>query len=236
MAKNWIVSTPASIANNLVLKPDFITLDYITFVANEKVIICTPYHTAVPIKGLDTHLRTTHRVPLKQRRITIAQFEGTPTTQTFNNLVPCKDRSTPLSYLLPPAPRFCCPHCTECKTISWEQIRKHMKGNHNISAPECTKYSPKYWTVTISNKQPHSINEEGYLAKYIAIALDSELEHNENTEWLRGCEWPIWFANKPIHLIIAAATRPSADTSKDLVLGLWNGFECVSPAETERVI
>jgi hypothetical protein len=68
------------------------------------------------------------------------------------------------------------------------------------------------------------------------VALDAELEHDENTEWLRGCEWPKWFAYKPIHIIVAAAVLPSARTSEDLVLGLWNGFECVSPAQTERLI
>lgn len=62
------------------------------------------------------------------------------------------------------------------------------------------------------------------------VALDAELEHDENTEWLRDCEWPRWFANKPIHLIVASAALPSAGTSEDLSLGLWNGFECVSPA------
>jgi hypothetical protein len=30
------------------------------------------------------------------------------------------------------------------------------------------------------------------------VALDAELEHDENTEWLRGCEWPTWFTDKPI--------------------------------------
>ncbi|EMD86838.1 hypothetical protein COCHEDRAFT_1218347 [Bipolaris maydis C5] len=68
------------------------------------------------------------------------------------------------------------------------------------------------------------------------VALDAELEHDENTEWLRGCEWPTWFAHKPIHIIVAAAALPSVRTSEDLVLGLWNGFECVSSAQTERVI
>jgi hypothetical protein len=52
------------------------------------------------------------------------------------------------------------------------------------------------------------------------VALDIELEYDENTEWLRGCEWPIWFARKLIHLIIIAAALPSAGTSEDLLLGL----------------
>jgi hypothetical protein len=52
------------------------------------------------------------------------------------------------------------------------------------------------------------------------VALEAELEHDENTEWLRGCEWPTWFTNKPIHLIVAAAALPSARTSENLSLGL----------------
>jgi hypothetical protein len=120
-----------------------------------------------------------------------------------------------------------------------------------------TKYSPKYWVVARDNSssqqeiegQPHSISEEEHLTRMEdeeeeqrfdndlkTVALDAELEHDENTEWLRGCEWPTWFTDKPIHLIVAAAALPSARTSEDLLLGLWNGFECVSPAPTERII
>jgi hypothetical protein len=37
------------------------------------------------------------------------------------------------------------------------------------------------------------LSEQGH-----AVALDDGLDHDENTEWLRGSEWPTWFANKPI--------------------------------------
>jgi hypothetical protein len=79
-------------------------------------------------------------------------------------------------------------------------------------------------------------DEQRFEDEPTVVALDAELEHDENTEWLRGCEWPAWFAHKPVHIIVAAAALPSARTSEDLVLGLWNGFECVSLAQTERVI
>jgi hypothetical protein len=78
--------------------------------------------------------------------------------------------------------------------------------------------------------------EQRFNSDLSTVALDAELEHDENTEWLRGCEWPTWFTNKPIHLIVAAAALPSVRTSENLSLGLWNGFECVSPAQTERII
>jgi len=68
------------------------------------------------------------------------------------------------------------------------------------------------------------------------IALDEELEHDENTDWLRGCGWPKWFANRPLHPITAAAVSPSFDARKDLRLGIWNGLECISPAASERVL
>jgi hypothetical protein len=38
------------------------------------------------------------------------------------------------------------------------------------------------------------------------IVLAEELEHDKNTNWLRGCEWPCWFAYKPLYLIISTAT------------------------------
>jgi hypothetical protein len=31
------------------------------------------------------------------------------------------------------------------------------------------------------------------------MSLSNELEHDENTDWLRGCGWPRWYANKPLH-------------------------------------
>lgn len=36
-----------------------------------------------------------------------------------------------------------------------------------------------------------------------------KLEHDENTDWLRGCGWPRWFAGKlSLHLIAATAQLP----------------------------
>ncbi|KAJ9634088.1 hypothetical protein H2199_009119 [Coniosporium tulheliwenetii] len=69
-----------------------------------------------------------------------------------------------------------------------------------------------------------------------SILLDEELEHDENTDWLRGCGWPTWFANRPFHLITAAARVPSLDLMRDLQMGPWNGMACVSPAASERVL
>jgi hypothetical protein len=65
------------------------------------------------------------------------------------------------------------------------------------------------------------------------VALDVELEHDKNTEWLRGCEWLTWLTYKPINLIVASVALLSASALEDLSLGLWNGFECVSPAHIE---
>lgn len=36
--------------------------------------------------------------------------------------------------------------------------------------------------------------------------LSNELEHDEKTDWLRGCGWPRWSAQKPLYLIIATST------------------------------
>jgi hypothetical protein len=120
-----------------------------------------------------------------------------------------------------------------------------------------TKYSPKYWVVDqvgssgqyYSHEEAHCTSRSKHLTRIedeedkqrfkdepTVVALDAELEHDENTEWLCSCEWPAWFAYKPIYIIVAAAALLSARTLEDLVLGLWNGFECVSLAKIERVI
>jgi hypothetical protein len=56
------------------------------------------------------------------------------------------------------------------------------------------------------------------------ICSSNELEHDENTDWLRGCGWPRWFANKPLHLIVATSRVPPA-SSEAVHLGTWNGIE-----------
>jgi hypothetical protein len=47
--------------------------------------------------------------------------------------------------------------------------------------------------------------KQRFECKSSTVSLDTELEHDENTEWLQGCKWPTEFARKPIHLIVAAA-------------------------------
>ena len=68
-----------------------------------------------------------------------------------------------------------------------------------------------------------------------SIAPDDELSHEENTEWLRGREWPSWFANKLLHLIIAVASLPPSNTAVDFPLGMWNGLEFISPTSSRRI-
>ena len=272
MAATWILSTPGSIAKQDVCNVSYrsaelafqtvqehgpVSLDYVTFVASENVIICTPCYTAVPVTGLNTHLRTCHYVPAKVRRATIARFDGVPAAKSFNDLVPCPDGSSPLSYLGPPMPGFCCPHCSEGKSINWDTMQQHTKKHHNISAPDClqdrsrykcylqswTKYSPKYWVVTQDDRSHQHQSDEGLVRtshgdcstrvedeekeeeerlddELNGAVLDGELEHDENTEWLRGCKWPAWFAHKPIYIIVAAATLPPIAILDDLKLGL----------------
>ena len=82
IAATWILLTPGSIAKQDVCNVSYqsaklafqtvqehgpVSLDYVTFVASENVIICTPCYTAVPVTGLNTHLRTCHYVPAKVR-------------------------------------------------------------------------------------------------------------------------------------------------------------------------
>jgi hypothetical protein len=94
-----------------------------------------------------------------------------------------------------------------------------------------TVYSPQYWVVNRkenSERDPptpdqHPVTEqeqllcleaeeEARLLDEQTVALDRELEHDENTEWLRGCEWPQWFLHKPLHIIVATAALPPTDT------------------------
>lgn len=126
---------------------------------------------------------------------------------------------------------------------------KYSLVYQTVTAPDCPSDVPQdaYHRAQVLGKHQNSKEEALLLIENeeeqrllseqnIALALDEELNHNKNTDWLQGCEQPIWFAHKPIHLIVVAASPPSAKTLKDFQLGLWNGFECVIPAESERVI
>jgi hypothetical protein len=69
-----------------------------------------------------------------------------------------------------------------------------------------------------------------------APALTQQLEQDENTDWLRACEWPQWFAHRPIALIVAAARLPAASHHQSFVFGNWLGVDCVSSAEDELTL
>jgi hypothetical protein len=50
------------------------------------------------------------------------------------------------------------------------------------------------------------------------MSLSNELEHDEKTDWLRGCGWLRWFAQKPLYLIIATS-RLTSSTKEAIHLG-----------------
>ena len=93
-----------------------------------------------------------------------------------------------------------------------------QKSRLRCALQSWTKYSRTYWTVArldqpstmhpdmyhgaqVSEKHLNS-EEEALILMEIeeeqrllseqrnAVALDEELDHDENTDWLRGCEWP----------------------------------------------
>lgn len=65
------------------------------------------------------------------------------------------------------------------------------------------------------------------------LALGEQLEHDENTEWLRGSQWPKWFQDRPLHLISAMATLPSGGRDTDRFIAAWNTIEWTSRAQYE---
>jgi hypothetical protein len=65
-----------------------------------------------------------------------------------------------------------------------------------------------------------------------SMFLSNELEHDEKTDWLRGCGWPRWFAHKPLHLIIATSRSPLS-TNEAIHLGTWNCRDWISCAASE---
>ncbi|KFZ25502.1 hypothetical protein V502_00026, partial [Pseudogymnoascus sp. VKM F-4520 (FW-2644)] len=68
-----------------------------------------------------------------------------------------------------------------------------------------------------------------------STAQEFEFEQDENTEWLRTSEWPQWFRNRPLHVIVAASKAPSTQVTA-YSLGNWAGEELISPASQEAVL
>ena len=66
-----------------------------------------------------------------------------------------------------------------------------------------------------------------------APALDHHIDQDEKTDWLRASEWPQWFANRPLSLIVAASMIPVSPYLEDFVMGNWGGLDCRSPVEDE---
>ena len=44
-----------------------------------------------------------------------------------------------------------------------------------------------------------------------APTLDDQLEHDQNTDWLRGCGWPTWFVGKLLMVIVSWGTGAGLD-------------------------
>ncbi|PVH90790.1 hypothetical protein DM02DRAFT_547108 [Periconia macrospinosa] len=77
--------------------------------------------------------------------------------------------------------------------------------------------------------------EERRLANEVQVnsSLPVELDHDEDTPWLRECGWARWFACRPLHVIAATSQLPSPK-HEDLYLGSWNGTEWTSFSSAER--
>jgi hypothetical protein len=78
--------------------------------------------------------------------------------------------------------------------------------------------------------------EENRLCRHAEIAIHDDLETDEDSEWLRACNWVAWFKHKPIPLLVTATMVPSPSCPSALYLGKWHGIECSSLVTTERVL
>jgi len=53
-------------------------------------------------------------------------------------------------------------------------------------------------------------------------ALNEELEHDNNTDWLRSSGWSRWFRQKPISIVVASAGSPTTRYARNIFLRRWN--------------
>ncbi|KAH6689940.1 hypothetical protein BKA61DRAFT_742747 [Leptodontidium sp. MPI-SDFR-AT-0119] len=110
-----------------------------------------------------------------------------------------------------------------------------IDGNGNFDVLECTtEANPTDEELAMMKMEVEE--EQRLVDEEVGSAEQTlELEHDENTEWLRTSEWPRWFQNRPLHIIAAASATPSIQ-DLPLSLGSWAGEELVSPAVQEAVL
>jgi hypothetical protein len=78
--------------------------------------------------------------------------------------------------------------------------------------------------------------EENRLCQAPESVIHEDLETDEDSEWLRSCNWASWFKNKPIPLLITATMVPALSCPGALYLEKWHEVECSSTATDERVL
>jgi hypothetical protein len=131
-----------------------------------------------------------------------------------------------------------------CFFQQWVSVRRNVgkfwRVNSATSTNHCmTKTAPSLSPSVLDDPATVTLlqveaEEEARLLReeQESMSLSNELEHDEKTDWLRGCGWPRWFAQKPLHLIIATSrVPPSSDEA--VHLGAWNCMEWISCAASE---
>jgi hypothetical protein len=133
---------------------------------------------------------------------------------------------------------------TSCFLQQWTSIRRNCGGSWRVEKSTSTAQrrieNRSDWDksalddpATVTLLQMEAEEEARLLQEeQESMSLSNELEHDEKTDWLRGCGWPRWFAHKPLHLIIATSRVPLSN--KEAVhLGTWDCIEWTSCAAVE---
>jgi hypothetical protein len=116
--------------------------------------------------------------------------------------------------------------------VEWDSERPPATDPHTAADPK------KVQSQTEDAMDPlEAVEEQRLLAEQEeSPVLDTELEHDQNSDWLRGCGWAKWFCGKPLTLIVMAARQPHPYPLEDWPMGRWYDQACVSPVEDERIL
>ena len=138
------------------------------------------------------------------------------------------------------------PEVNKCFLQSWAQNRRQrvywsVDAAHVVTDTLKTSVAspvPRWSENDFGDIDEAERREQGRLSHEheCAPALDGEIDQDENSDWLRGCEWPRWFAHRPLSLIVAMSQIPETDPRTDIVLGSWHGMDCVATALEEQTL
>jgi hypothetical protein len=112
----------------------------------------------------------------------------------------------------------------------WWKVRLDGGTPLVLGLADDTKFDVKETCSLTSNEECAVMRIEAEEERRLALEEEDsaegeiELEHDENTEWLRTSKWSRWLQNRLLHIVSAASKIPPVQNTA-YAIGQWGGGE-----------